>query len=36
VILCGLLSATSRNMLAVPPLHFRLGAVAHRLANTGE
>lgn len=36
VILCGLLSSTAMNMLVVPPLYLRFGAVARRLASVGE
>ena len=36
VILCGLLSSTAMNMLVVPPLRLRFGAVARRLASVGE
>jgi len=36
VILCGLLSSTAMNMPVVPPLYLRFGAVARRLARTGE
>jgi Cu/Ag efflux pump CusA len=36
VILCGLLSSTAMNMLVVPPLYLRFGAVTRRLASAGE
>ena len=36
VILCGLLSSTAMNMLVVPPLYLRFGAVVCYLTNAGE
>jgi Cu/Ag efflux pump CusA len=36
VILCGLLTSTAMNMLVVPPLYLRYGAVARRLTSAGE
>ena len=36
VILCGLLSSTAMNMLVVPPLYLRFGAVVRRLTSARE
>jgi Cu/Ag efflux pump CusA len=36
VILCGLLTSTVMNMLVVPPLHLRFGAVTTRVASGEE
>jgi Cu/Ag efflux pump CusA len=36
VIPCGLLSSTAMNMLVVPPLYLRFGAVGRYLTSTGE